>query len=120
MEKDRFDKKMIEIENKSFEINMLMAGFVFEILENFNEMKSPICCELPYYDPASGYKMIVTGSISLDIEKGVILLTAAGIKDPVMWDELNIAAKEIIIAELHHVYNASKLYENLTFREEMH
>jgi len=120
MDKDKFDNKMIEIESKSFEVNMLMSGFVFEILENFNEMKSEIYCELPYYDPNAGYKTIIAESISLDVESGIVLLEAQGMKTSVMWDELNMAAKEIIIAELHHKYKASKLYENLNLKEEMH
>jgi len=120
MEKDKFDKKMVDIESKSFEVSMLMSGFVFEILENFEDLKSEIYCELPYYDPASGYKTVVAEYIYLDAESGVVLIDAEGIKTPVMWDELNIAAKEIIIAELHHKYKASKLYDNLTIKEEMH
>jgi len=120
MEKDKFDQKMIEIESKSYEVNMLMSGFVLEILEGFNEMKSEIYAELPYFDPDSGYKTAVAESIYLDSENGIILITAPGIKGPIMWDEINIAAKEIIIAELHHKYKASRLYENLTQKEEMH
>lgn len=120
MDKDKFDNKMIDIESKSFEVNMLMAGFVFEILENFNEMKSELYCELPYYDPNSGYKTIITESISVDIENGIILVEAQGMKTSVMWDELNMAAKEIIIAELHHKYKASILYENLNTKDEIH
>lgn len=120
MDKDKFDNKMIDIESKSFEVNMLMAGFVFEILESFNEMKSEIYCELPYYDPNSGYKAIIAESISLDVENGIILVEAQGMKTSVMWDELNMAAKEIIIAELHHKYKASILYENLNTKDEIH
>jgi hypothetical protein len=120
MEKDKFDNKMVEIESKSFEISMLMSGFVFEILKNFEEFKSELYCELPYYDLASGYKTVVAEFIYLDEESGVLLITADGIKTPVMWDELNIAAKEIVIAELHHKYKAVKLYNNLTIKEEMH
>jgi len=120
MEKDSFDKKMIEIESKSFEVNMLMSGFVFEILESFNEMKCELYTELPYFDPSAGYKTIFTESMSVDIESGIILINAKGIKNPVMWDELNIAAKEIIISELHHKYKASKVYDNLIVKEEIH
>jgi len=120
MEKDKFDKKMIEIESKSFEVSMLMSGFVFEILENFEEMKSEIYCEIPYFDPSAGYKTITAESIFLDIENGIVLIAASGIQTPVMWDELNIAAKEIIIAELHHKHKAAKLYDNLIVKEEMH
>lgn len=120
MEKDKFDKKMIDIESKSFEVNMLMSGFVLEIIAGFDQMKSEIYAELPYFDPNSGYKTVIAESVYLDVESGVILITASGMKNPVMWDELNVAAKEIIIAELHHKYKASKLYENLTLKEEMH
>lgn len=120
MEKDKFDIKMVDIESKSYEVNMLMSGFVFEILENFDEMKSEIYAELPYFDPNSGYKTVIAEYVFLDTENGIILIEAQGIKNPVIWDELNIAAKEIIIAELHHKYKASKLYNNLTFKEEMH
>lgn len=120
MEKDKFDKKMIDIENKSFEVSMLMSGFVFEILETFAEKKGEIYCELPYFDHTTGYKTIIAESISLDMETGVVLIATEGGKTPVMWDELNIAAKEIIIAELHHKYKSTKLYDNLTAKEEMH
>jgi len=120
MEKDKFDKKMIEIERKSFEVNMLMSGFILEILECFNDLKCEVYCELPYFDSVSGYKTLIAESVSLDLENGIILLQAEGLKTSVMWDELNIAAKEIIIAELHHKYKASKLYKNLTLKEEMH
>lgn len=120
MDKDKFDKKMIDIESKSFEVSILMSGFVFEILEDFDEMKCEIFCELPYFDPTEGYKAITAEFISLDVENGTLFITAQGMKTPVMWDELNIAAKEIIIAELHHKYKAAKLYDNLTFKEEMH
>jgi len=65
-------------------------------------------------------KAIIAEFISLDIDNGIVLLTVQGISAPVMWEELNIAAKEIIIAELHHKYKASKLYEDLTVKEEMH
>ena len=68
LDKDKFDNKMIDIESKSFEVNILMAGFVFEILESFTDMKSELYCELPYYDPNSGYKAIITESISLNVE----------------------------------------------------
>jgi len=120
MEKDNFDKKMIDIESKSYEVNMLMSGFVFEILETFDDMKSEIYCELPYFDPDSGYKTVIAESISLDFENGIIQLIGEGMKSPIMWDELNIAAKEIIIAELHHKYKTTKLYKNLTVKEEIH
>jgi len=120
MEKDKFDNKMIDIESKSFEVNMMMSGFVFEILETFDERKSDIYCEIPYFDLNYGYKTIITESIFIDIENGIVLISAEEIKTPVMWDELNIAAKEIIIAELHHKYKSSKLYNNLTVKEELH
>jgi hypothetical protein len=111
---------MVEIESKSFEISMLMSGFVFEILENFEDLKSELYCELPYYDPSSGYKTVLAEFIYLESDTGVLLITARDVKTPVMWDELNIAAKEIVIAELHHKYKSLKLYNNLTMKEEMH
>ncbi len=120
MEKDKFDNKMVDIESKSFEVSMLMSGFVFEILETFEDLKSELYCELPYYDPASGYKTILAEFIYLEADTGVLLITAQDVKTPVMWDELNIAAKEIVIAELHHKYKALKIYNNLTTKEEMH
>lgn len=120
MEKDKFDEKMIEIESRSYEISMLMSGFVFEILECFDGMKSEIYCEIPYDDLSSGYRTVTVESVSIDIENGVVMVEAEGIKPAIIWDELNIAAREIIIAELHHKYKASKLYENLNPAEEIH
>lgn len=120
MEKDKFDNKMIEIENKSFEVNMLMSGFVLEILEGFDEMKCELYGEIPYFDNSKGYMTVIAEYITLDADSGLINITGRGMKTPVMWDELNVAAKEIIISELHHKYKAAKLYNNITVKEEMH
>lgn len=120
MGKDNFDQKMIEIESRSYEVSMMMAGFVFEILETFSGLKCDIYCEIPYLDIMAGYKSVAADSISVDPENGIISLTADGVSGPVMWDELNIAAKEIIISELHHKYKSLQLYKNMTVREEIH
>jgi hypothetical protein len=120
MEKDKFDLKMIDIESRSFEVNMLMSAFIAEILENFEQMESELYAEIPYYDPVSGYRTVIAESVFIEPDNGMILLTASGMKNPVMWDELNIAAKEIIIAELHHRYKSVKLYESLTVKDEIH
>ncbi len=123
MDKDKFDDKLIKIESKSFEVNMLMAEFVFELLKTFDNKISEIYCELPYYDPDKGYKTLLADAVSLDIESGQIFIFSEMINTAFMWDDLNISAKEIIITELHLKYKSLKLFDNLTEKkqkEEMH
>lgn len=123
MEKDKFDNKLIEIESKSFEVNMLMSEFVLEILETSDNMKSEIYCELPYYDSDKGYRTLIADAVFLDMDTRQILVTEVMLNGAVMWDDLNIAAKEIIITELHLKYKSSGLYNSFNVkntREEMH
>ncbi len=62
MEKDKFDMKIIDIEQKSFEIAVLMSGFALEILGIFENMSVALDAEIPYYDNENGY-------ITLEIER---------------------------------------------------
>lgn len=120
MDEDRFDRKMIDIESRSYEVSMLIAGFVFEILETFDEMQSDICCEIPYCDPVSGYKTVTAEFIKLDAENGIVSINVSGRKDSVMWDDLDMAAKEILMTELHHKRKSLNLYKNYNAKEEIH
>lgn len=120
MEKDKFDIKLIEIESKSFEITMLMSGFVLEILGNFHEMKSDIQAELPFYDPDRGYRSINSKSIFYNPENGLLALETDELQTPVIWDDLNVAAKEILINELLCKYKSLKIFKSLSGTGEMH
>ncbi len=120
MDEDRFDRKIIDIESRSFELSMLMAGFVFDILHQFNGFKATISCEIPYCDQNHGLRIITVNSLSLDNENGTINIGAEGVEQSLPWDDLNLAARESIITEINHVYKSIKLLENFSSKEEIH
>jgi hypothetical protein len=120
MEKDKFDLKMIDIEAKSFEVNMQISGFAYEILAEFSDHKIWIEVELPYFDSARGYINVNTRSVYYNKDDGLIYIEAEELQNPASWDDFNIAAKEIIINELHHKYKAEKLFKSLSGKDELH
>lgn len=120
MERDKFDSKVIEIESKSFEINMLMTGFVLEILGSFSGMRSEVQAELPFYDPDGGYFSLNTKTVFYNTGDGMITVEANELQTPVIWDDLNITAKEILINELLHKYRSVKILQNLSGKGEVH
>lgn len=120
MEEDRFDRKIIDIESMSFELNMLLAGFVFDILHCFDGYKTDISCEIPYLDPVSGLCIVTVNSLHLDNDRGVIDVIADSYSEPLMWDELSISARESVVVELNHKYKSLKLLNNLKAGEDIH
>ena len=120
MEKDKFDIRMIEIESKSFEIAMLMSGFVLDILENFDGMKTDVQAELPYFDPHTGYRSLTLKSVFFNPVSNLINIETEELQTSVIWDDLNVAAKEIIINELHHKYKSVIIYQSFSGQKETH
>ncbi len=113
MEKDRFDLKMIDIEQKSFELGMLMSVFVFEILETFENSSADIAAYINIYAQDGNSLPLEMEKITLNRETGEIILNCAEGK-PVLWDDLDLVAKEIVMNELHHRYKADRLYRGLS------
>ncbi len=120
MEKDRFDHKMIDIEQKTFELGMLMSVFAFEILETFEGNTAEVNAAINYTDYEGSALRLETESVVLNRDTGEISVNCIEIKDPVMWDDLDVSAKIIIINELHYRYKAEKLYNRFTDDGEIH
>lgn len=114
MEKDRFDVKAVNIGHKTFEIGLMMSGFVIEILGTFAEMKADINVQIPYNDYEKGYVGINVITVYIDVETELINLQCDNMDNPLLWDELDFSAKEIILNELHHSYKSAILYKNLS------
>jgi len=113
MEKDKFDFKMIDIEQKAFELSMLMSLFAAEIIETFNGSVDIDFCIGHYID---------NNYVSLNIERVLynddsIALISPALDSPILWDDLSISAKDIVINELHHKYKSKKLYEQISDNE---
>jgi len=120
MEKDKFDIKIIDIEEKSFQLGMLMSVFVFEILETFENNSADITAFVSYNNPEGGYESVTAERITLDKETGEIALFCAGIERPIFWDEFDLTAKDIIINELHHLYKSEKIFTDLSGKSDVH
>lgn len=114
MEKDRFDHKMIDIEQKSFELGMLMSVFAFEILETFADKSVEINAAFNFVDADGASIQLETERISLNGETGEIKIDCIDEKSSLMWDDLDLSAKNTIINELHFRYKADRLFSGLS------
>jgi len=114
MEKDRFDVKAVNIGQKTFELGIMMSGFVLEILGTFDNMRADLNAQIPYYDYEKGYLGVNVISVYIDMETELINLQCENMENHLLWDDLDFSAKEIILNELHHIYKAGILYKNLS------
>lgn len=114
MEKDRFDHKMIDIEQKTFELGMLMSVFAFEILETFDGNFAEINTEINYTDMEGSSLRLETESVVLNRDTGEISVNCTGVEKSLIWDDLDLTAKIIIINELHYRYKSEKLYKGFS------
>ena len=114
MEKDKFDDRVVAIEQKLFETGIMMSGFVMEILKFFPDMRSEIYVQIPYNDYEKGFTGINVTSIYIDSETDLIALTCENRGTPLAWDELDLTARDILLNELHHAYKSEKIYKDLS------
>lgn len=114
MEKDKFDVKKIYIEQKIFEAGMMMSNFVVELLETFPEMKCAIEVQVSYNDYEKGYVAVDAESVFFNAETELINIGLRDIEAPVLWDDLDLSARDIILNEIHHKYKSDLIYKNLT------
>jgi len=120
MDKDRFDHKMIDIEQKSFELGMLMSVFAFEILETFQNGSAEVSAFINIINADGAAVQLETEAISLNRDTGVISIGCIDREDGILWDDLDLSAKNIIINELHFRYKADRLFSGLSDEGEIH
>jgi len=120
MDKDRFDHKMIDIEQKSFELGMLMSVFAFEILETFENGIAEVSAYISFINEEGAAVQLETEHISLDRETGVISVGCFDREEGLLWDDLDLSAKNLIINELHFRYKADRLFNGLSDEGEVH
>lgn len=114
MEKDKFDVKAVNIGQKTFELGIMMSGFVLEILGTFEGMRADLNVQIPYNNFEKGYLGINVIAVYIDSETELINLECENMDRPLPWDDLDFSAKEIILNELHHCYKSAILYRNLS------
>ncbi|HPJ34773.1 MAG TPA: hypothetical protein PK358_08060 [Spirochaetota bacterium] len=120
MDKDKFDLKMIDIEQKFFELGMLMSVFAFEILEQFDNGTAVISVLLDIVTNEGESVEIETEQVSLDRETGEIKIKCANLDDNLVWEDLDLSAKNAVINELHFRYKSDRLYDGLSGDGEIH
>lgn len=120
MEKDRFDHKMIDIEQKSFELAMLMSVFAFEILETFENATAEINTVINFINGEGFSVQVETEVAVLNRDTGEITIGCMEADNMLSWDDLDISAKNAIINELHFRYKADRLYRGLSDEGEVH
>lgn len=114
MDKDRFDHKMIDIEQKSFELGMLMSVFAFEILETFENGRADVSAYINIINEDGLVVQLETEEVSLNRDTGVILIKCINREEGLSWDDLDLSAKNTVINELHFRYKSDNIFNGLS------
>lgn len=116
--KDRFDEMMINIGSYMFDLQMMLARFVSEILEEFEGNIYDIDLTVPFQE-GNEYINLHVERIIFDTDD-VIKVFVSMREEFIEWDNLNITVQDLIANYLHMRYKAENLYRNLSEKDEIH
>lgn len=114
MDKDKFDIKVIEIEQKLFELNMQMSLFVSEILQSFRNNLAEVEVTIVLCDAEGGFSKVEALKVFFNEELSSIEVYCRGLDEPLFWEDLDLSSKYILLNEIHHKYKAAKIYQSLS------
>ncbi len=113
MEKDRFDDMIVEIENKTFEINMMISAFAAEMLTHFEDLKIDVNAEIVYDFDGGDPKRIFIDTVFFNPEDELIYIKPEGEAGVICWDDLDLSTRDLLINEMHCRYKSDLLFKKM-------
>ncbi len=114
MGQDKFDEMIVEIERKTFEINMSIANFASKILRTFPEWKAQVDVKIVSEDFDWENNELFVKSVWLDGEDELIYLDSEKDHDPIIWDDLSLSTRDMLMNEIYGRYKSNLLYADLS------
>lgn len=111
--KNKFDEMMIQIHNYLFDLQLCLAGFVCEILDELSTDSYDLDIEFPLLDNEN-YSILKCSKITLDKDSEKLLVTINDDSDKVIdWIDLDVTVQERIAGEIHNGYLSEIIYRQL-------
>jgi len=113
MEKDKFDDMIVEIENKTFEINMMISAFAAEMLAYFEDLKIDVNAEIVYDYDGTDPQRIFVETVYYNPEDELIYIKPENDEKVICWDDLDLSTRDLLINEMHCRYKSDLLFRKM-------
>lgn len=117
MDIDQLNRRIIEIQEKLFDSEMLITRMAIELLNSCGG-KIDLNVEIPYFNIASGYRSFITETFFFDEELNR-LAVAEGSGIAAAWDEIDVQSKELIVNEAYMKLTSDRIYNKLSAKEDI-
>ncbi len=114
MEWDKFDEMAVDIERRTFEVNMAIVNFASELLKTFPDNKAELNMEFISGSFGAKNNVVLVNAIWLDSRDELIYIDAENLNDPILWDDLSLSNRDILVNEIYGQYRANLLYKELS------
>ncbi len=119
IEKDKYDEMMVQIENRIFDVQILLCRFITAIMEELNVTEYELDGSFPFIRD-DGSLVICTEKIIYDNETEDLMIISKNYQKKINWTELDISILHQIANEIHMKYVSDRILKELSSKEEVH
>lgn len=118
MDIDQLNRRIIEVQEKLFDAEILISRLAIDLLNSCGG-KISLNLEIPFFSMTSGYRTFMTETFFFDEDMNRIALAeSSGIV--AAWDEIDIQSKELIVSEVYMKLTSDRIYNKLSAKEDAH
>ena len=111
--KDKYDDMLIDIGSRMFDLQILLAGFIREIMDELGKFSIEIDFKFPIRE-GDDYNIIHGKEIHYDPEENKLMVLTMDSGKFILWHEIDVLTQEILANDLHMRYVAEGIYKDLS------
>ena len=117
MDIDRFNRGIIEIQEKLFDAEMQVTRLAIDLLGSCGGRIS-LNIEIPYLSISTGYRTFIVETFFFDEDLNR-LAVAENSGLVAAWDEIDIQSKELIVNETYMLLTSDRIFNRLAEKEDI-
>jgi len=121
-EKNIFDEMIVTIGTTFYDLQLMLAHFVCEILEIFEDAKVEVSLKFPFFN-GEEYLTYFSEEIYFDIDKDLVMIKLQDVENSIEWSMLDAHTMERFASEIHMKFEAYKQYlafSGISIESKMH
>lgn len=116
--KDKYDAMMIDIGTRMFDIQIMLAKFVAEMLDEFGD-SIPVDSEVPFFSGSDVVKISIK-KIFFDHDDIEIKLEQADTGNILSWRDLPVSSQELLASQMHMDYATGRIHDSFENKNDLH
>jgi len=116
---NKFNEQIIDIGSRLFDLQIVIAAFVVDLFREMDRDEIEIDIFFPVFN-GEKYETINGILLFYDPENDIVKVKALGRDEPLLWNDIGIAAQEEVANELHFKYTSLLNYIALKTENESH